>query len=61
MLRRETSTAGRRAAVHALPWPDHLLTLDEWGDLPEDNRFRLEAVEGVLIVAPRRCRFTSVP
>jgi Uma2 family endonuclease len=37
----------------ALPWPDHLLTLDEWKALPEDNRFRVEVVEGVLIVAPR--------
>ncbi|MGH3519832.1 MAG: Uma2 family endonuclease [Haloechinothrix sp.] len=35
------------------PWPDHLLTLDEWDRLPEDNSRRYELVEGVLIVAPR--------
>lgn len=34
-------------------WPDHLLTLDEWGSLPEDTSRRYELVEGVLVVAPR--------
>lgn len=36
-----------------LPWPDHLITLDEWEALPEDNRYWVELVEGVLHVAPR--------
>lgn len=35
------------------PWPDHLLTLDEWDRLPEDNTRHYELVEGVLVVAPR--------
>lgn len=39
--------------MSVLPWPDHLMTLDEWNVLPEDNRFRVEVVEGVLIVSPR--------
>ncbi|HEX3784589.1 MAG TPA: Uma2 family endonuclease [Pseudonocardiaceae bacterium] len=37
----------------ALPWPDHLLTLDEWEALPEETRYRVELVEGVLLVSPR--------
>lgn len=41
----------------ALPWPDHLMTLDEWKALPEETRFRVEVVEGVLIVAPRPLSF----
>jgi Uma2 family endonuclease len=43
--------------VSALPWPDHLVTLDEWIALPEDTRFGVEVVEGVLIVAPRPLSF----
>lgn len=39
--------------MSALPWPDHLVTFDEWKALPEDNQFRVEVVEGVLIVSPR--------
>lgn len=39
--------------VTALPWPDHLLTLDEWIALPQDNSHRYELAEGVLIVSPR--------
>lgn len=35
------------------PWPDHLLTLDEWDRLPEDNTRHYELVEGVLVVSPR--------
>jgi Uma2 family endonuclease len=34
-------------------WPDHLLTLDEWDALPEDESRRCELAEGVLIVSPR--------
>jgi Uma2 family endonuclease len=37
----------------ALPWPDHLLSLQEWDALPEDTSHHLELVEGVLVVAPR--------
>jgi Uma2 family endonuclease len=36
-----------------LPWPDHLLTMREWEDLPEDNSRRYELVEGVMQVSPR--------
>jgi Uma2 family endonuclease len=36
-----------------LPWPDHLLTLDDWAALPPDPSRRFELVEGVLVVAPR--------
>lgn len=39
--------------MSALPWPDHLLTLDEWEALPEEERFHIEVVDGVLIVAPK--------
>jgi Uma2 family endonuclease len=39
--------------VSALPWPDHLLTLDEWEALPDEQRFHIEVVDGVLIVAPK--------
>jgi Uma2 family endonuclease len=35
------------------PWPDHLLTLEEFDALPEDNSRRYELQEGVLIVTPR--------
>ena len=35
------------------PWPDHLLSLDEWAALPEDNTHHYELVEGVLVVSPR--------
>jgi Uma2 family endonuclease len=37
----------------AQPWPDHLLSLDEFDALPEDNSRRYELQEGVLIVTPR--------
>jgi len=37
----------------AQPWPDHLLTLEEFAALPEDNSRRYELHEGVLIVTPR--------
>ncbi|WP_158884281.1 Uma2 family endonuclease [Amycolatopsis anabasis] len=35
------------------PWPDHLVTLDEWDALPEDTSRHYELVEGVLIVSPK--------
>jgi Uma2 family endonuclease len=34
-------------------WPDHLLTLQEWDDLPEDVSRQFELVDGVLQVSPR--------
>lgn len=36
----------------ALPRPDHLLTLDEWDELPEDQIGRSELVDGVLVMTP---------
>lgn len=35
------------------PWPDHLLTLEEWDALPEDAHWHCELAEGVLIMVPR--------
>lgn len=43
--------------VSAPVWPDHLLSLDEWDQLPEYDRFKVEVVEGVLIVSPRPLLF----
>uniref|UniRef100_UPI000B13101F Uma2 family endonuclease n=1 Tax=Nocardia anaemiae TaxID=263910 RepID=UPI000B13101F len=34
-------------------FPDHLLTLDDWIALPEDNSHSFELVEGVLVGSPR--------
>jgi Uma2 family endonuclease len=39
--------------MSVLPWPDHLLTLEEWDALPEDTTRHFELAEGVLVVAPR--------
>ncbi|GAA0620250.1 Uma2 family endonuclease [Kutzneria viridogrisea] len=36
-----------------MPWPDHLLSLEEFTALPEDTSRRYEVLEGVLIVSPR--------
>lgn len=36
-----------------LSWPNHLLTLEEWEALPEDEGLRLELAEGVLVMSPR--------
>lgn len=36
-----------------MSWPDHLLTLDEFEELPEDNSRRYELQEGVLHVTPK--------
>jgi Uma2 family endonuclease len=38
--------------VTATPWPDHLLTLREWDDLPDEMHFRAEFVEGVVVMVP---------
>lgn len=35
-----------------LSWPRHQLTLAEWEALPEDSTWRLELVEGMLVVSP---------
>ena len=45
---------GRRTlrAVTATPWPDHLLTLEEWDALPEEMHRRCELAEGVLVMVP---------
>ncbi|HKS46296.1 MAG TPA: Uma2 family endonuclease [Amycolatopsis sp.] len=34
-------------------WPDHLLTLDEWDELPKDDQHLFELAEGVLYVVPK--------
>ncbi|WP_409461788.1 Uma2 family endonuclease [Amycolatopsis sp. GA6-003] len=39
--------------MSVLEWPHHLLTLDDWADLPEDPKVRIEVVEGVPSVSPR--------
>ncbi|WP_433803493.1 Uma2 family endonuclease [Actinomycetospora sp. CA-084318] len=36
----------------ARPWPDHLLSLDEWEALDEELVKTAELVEGVLVVSP---------
>jgi len=41
------------STMTVLPWPDHLLTLEEWDALPEDTSRHFELAEGVLVVAPR--------
>ncbi|MFE2754054.1 Uma2 family endonuclease [Actinosynnema sp. NPDC059335] len=39
--------------MSAMPWPDHLLTLEEWDALPEYESHHVELVEGILLVAPK--------
>ncbi|GAA0229770.1 Uma2 family endonuclease [Saccharothrix mutabilis subsp. mutabilis] len=39
--------------LSAMLWPDHLLTLEEWDALPEDESHHVELVEGVLLGAPK--------
>lgn len=34
------------------PWPDHLLSLEEWDAYDEELHTRAELVEGVLVVSP---------
>lgn len=36
-----------------MEWPHHLLSLDDWTELPETREFHVEVVEGVLAVSPR--------
>ena len=40
-------------ATWAATWPDHQLTLQEWEELPADEAFRLELVEGMLSIMPK--------
>ncbi|HWD03077.1 MAG TPA: Uma2 family endonuclease [Amycolatopsis sp.] len=43
--------------MSAIEWPHHLLTLDDWAELPETSEFHVEVVEGVLAVSPRPMYF----
>ncbi|SDW23597.1 Endonuclease, Uma2 family (restriction endonuclease fold) [Saccharopolyspora shandongensis] len=43
--------------MSAAAWPDHLLSLEDWAALPEDNSHRVELVEGNLSVTPRPVSF----
>lgn len=40
-----------------MTWPDHLLTLEDFDALPEDNTRRYELQEGVLHVSPKAASF----
>lgn len=39
--------------MSVVDWPHHLLTFDDWVDLPETPERQVEVVEGVLVVSPR--------
>ncbi|MFD9965772.1 Uma2 family endonuclease [Amycolatopsis sp. NPDC058986] len=39
--------------MSVVDWPHHLLSLDDWAELPETPEFQVEVVEGVLLVSPR--------
>jgi Uma2 family endonuclease len=43
--------------MSVMEWPHHLLSLEDWIDLPETPEYQVEAVEGVLVVAPRPMPF----
>jgi Uma2 family endonuclease len=43
--------------MSVMQWPHHLLSLEDWIDLPETPEYQVEAVEGVLVVAPRPISF----
>lgn len=43
--------------MSVMEWPHHLLSLEDWIDLPETPEYQIEAVEGVLVVAPRPMPF----
>ncbi|MEV6640994.1 Uma2 family endonuclease [Amycolatopsis sp. NPDC051371] len=43
--------------MSVMEWPHHLLSLEDWIDLPETPEYQVEAVEGVLVVAPRPMSF----
>jgi Uma2 family endonuclease len=48
-----TCEDGYDGGMTVQPWPDHLLSLEEWDALPEDTSRHYELAEGVLVVAPR--------
>ncbi|RSM38578.1 Uma2 family endonuclease [Amycolatopsis balhimycina DSM 5908] len=39
--------------MSVMEWPHHLLSLDDWMELPATREFHVEVVEGVLLVSPR--------
>jgi Uma2 family endonuclease len=43
--------------MSVMDWPHHLLSLDDWTELPETTEFHVEVVEGVLLVSPRPLSF----
>ncbi|MEV0053810.1 Uma2 family endonuclease [Saccharopolyspora shandongensis] len=43
--------------MSVMSWPDHLLTLEEFDQLPEDNSRRYELQEGALQVTPKAAGF----
>src|SRR5437879_3891458 len=45
--------AGNSGGMTAMTWPDHLLSLEEFEQLPEDNSRRYELQEGVLHLTPK--------
>lgn len=36
----------------SVPWPNHLLTLEEWDALPRDDGVRFELLEGLVVMTP---------
>ncbi|WP_326956337.1 Uma2 family endonuclease [Amycolatopsis sp. NBC_01286] len=52
-----SSNCGEEKAMSVMEWPHHLLSLEDWIDLPETPEYQVEAVEGVLVVAPRPMPF----
>jgi Uma2 family endonuclease len=51
-IRRRLGEIRYNIAMTAAPWPDHLLTLDEWENLPDSFR-HYELVKGLLVKEPR--------
>jgi Uma2 family endonuclease len=50
-------TDGWEKAMSVMEWPHHLLSFDDWIDLPESPEYQVEVVEGVLVVSPRPLPF----
>jgi Uma2 family endonuclease len=50
-------TDGWEKAMSVMEWPHHLLSFDDWIDLPETPEYQVEVVEGVLVVSPRPLPF----
>lgn len=44
----------------SLPWPDHLLTLEEWEALPQDVSRRFELVWSLEVVSPGSARVDRI-